>query len=74
MTATDKRVAEGLQQQGMEVRSYAGLLMREPQEVKVDMTGRWVGHFGTLSPFMRCALDRSILLESSYSPALAVSL
>lgn len=53
MTAADARVERGLQEQGLEVKSYPGLLMREPQEVRIDMTGRWVGHFGTLSPFMR---------------------
>ena len=55
MTAADARVEKGLQEQGLEVKSYQGLLMREPQEVRINMTGRWVGHFGTLSPFMRYA-------------------
>lgn len=60
MMATDASVAAALEQQGLEVKGYAGLLMREPQEVRVDMTGRWVGHFGTLSPFMRFALGCSV--------------
>ena len=56
MVATDARVTEQLQEAGYEVRSYSGLLLREPSEVVLEMgTGRWVGHFGTLSPFLRCA-------------------
>lgn len=54
MEATDARVSAGLEAGGLEVRSYAGLLMREPGEVRIELgAGRWVGHFGTLSPFMR---------------------
>ncbi len=54
MDATDKRVSSQLQASGLQVKSYAGLLLREPAEVRVAMGGgRWVGHFGTLSPFMR---------------------
>ena len=56
MVATDARVTEQLQEAGYEVRSYSGLLLREPSEVRLEMgNGRWVGHFGTLSPFVRCA-------------------
>ena len=56
MVSTDARVTEQLQGAGYEVRSYSGLLLREPSEVVLEMgTGRWVGHFGTLSPFLRCA-------------------
>lgn len=56
MEATDGRVTEQLQEAGYEVRSYSGLLLREPSEVRLDIgNGRWVGHFGTLSPFLRCA-------------------
>ena len=56
MVATDARVTEQLQEAGYEVRSYSGLLLREPSEVCLEMgTGRWVGHFGTLSPFLRWA-------------------
>ena len=55
MEATDARVTAQLQEAGFEVRSYSGLLLREPSEVKLEMgSGRWVGHFGTLSPFLRC--------------------
>lgn len=54
MEATDERVSSQLQASGLEVKSYAGLLLREPAEVKIEMGGhRWVGHFGTLSPFAR---------------------
>ena len=56
MVSTDARVTEQLLEAGYEVRSYSGLLLREPSEVVLVMgTGRWVGHFGTLSPFLRCA-------------------
>ena len=56
MQARDGRVSAALEGAGVAVRSFPGLLMREPGEVRVDMGGgRWVGHFGTLSPFMRCA-------------------
>ena len=55
MVATDARITAQLQEAGYEVRSYSGLLLREPTEVRLEMgTGRWVGHFGTLSPFLRC--------------------
>jgi hypothetical protein len=54
MKATDERVARDLEASGMEVKTYAGLLLREPGEVRISMGGgRWVGHFGTLSPFLR---------------------
>lgn len=66
MRATDERVAAALQGRGIEVRSHAGLLMREPEEVRVDMTGRWVGHFGTLSPFMRCAPEPITNLKANW--------
>ena len=56
MEQTDARVTGALQEAGYEVRSYSGLLLREPAEVRLDMgSGRWVGHFGTLSPFLKCA-------------------
>ena len=56
MTATDARVTAQLQEAGYEVRSYSGLLLREPSEIRLEMgSGRWVGHFGTLSPFLRCS-------------------
>lgn len=55
MVATDARTTAELQEAGYEVRSYSGLLLREPTEIRLDMgSGRWVGHFGTLSPFLRC--------------------
>lgn len=55
MEATDARVTSQLQEAGYEVRSYSGLLLREPSEIRLDMgSGRWVGHFGTLSPFLKC--------------------
>ena len=54
MEATDARVTLQLQEAGYEVRSYSGLLLREPSEIRLDMgSGRWVGHFGTLSPFLK---------------------
>ena len=54
MVATDARVTAQLQEAGYEVRSYSGLLLREPSEIRLEMgSGRWVGHFGTLSPFLR---------------------
>lgn len=57
MEQTDARVTGVLQEAGYEVRSYSGLMLREPAEVRLDMgAGRWVGHFGTLSPFLKCAL------------------
>ena len=56
MQARDARVSAALEGAGTVVRSFPGVLMREPGEVRVDMGGgRWVGHFGTLSPFMRRA-------------------
>ena len=56
MEQTDARVTGALQEAGYEVRSYSGLMLREPAEVRLDMgSGRWVGHFGTLSPFLKCA-------------------
>jgi deoxyribodipyrimidine photolyase len=55
MEQTDARVTGALQEAGYEVRSYSGLLLREPADVRLDMgSGRWVGHFGTLSPFLKC--------------------
>ena len=55
MEATDARVTAELQEAGYEVRSYSGLLLWEPSEIRLDMgSGRWVGHFGTLSPFLKC--------------------
>ena len=54
MEASDARVSAALEAGGVEVKGFAGLLMREPGEVRVELgAGRWVGHFGTLSPFMR---------------------
>ena len=62
MVATDARVTAELQEAGYEVRSYSGLLLREPSEVRLEMgNGRWVGHFGTLSPFLRCAASVALV-------------
>lgn len=50
--AADAAVQAELERAGLAVRSFAGHLLREPAEVRLDM-GRWAGHFGTLMPFYR---------------------
>ena len=61
MEAADSRVTDRLQAEGFEVRSYSALLLREPTEIRLDMGGgRWVGHFGTLSPFLK-SVPHSVL-------------
>ena len=69
MVASDARTTAQLQEAGYEVRSYAGLLLREPAEVRLEMgSGRWVGHFGTLSPFLRCHRACALRLTLKPSP------
>lgn len=52
---TDDRVVQELQAAGLRVVTHNALLLREPQEVVLDMA-RWAGHFGTLMPFSRSGL------------------
>ena len=52
--STDDRVAAALREAGLRVESHSGYLLHEPADVRIQMGGRWVGHFGTLTPFHRC--------------------
>ena len=53
MRATDEAVESKLQKAGIEVHSINTTLLHEPEDVKVAMGPKWVGHFGTLTPFLR---------------------
>ena len=52
MAGADQRVEAALRGAGIHVRSFNPLLLREPWDVRVDMS-TYVGHFGTLTPFAR---------------------
>ena len=51
--STDEKVEAALSEAGLRVESHAGYLLHEPADVRINMGGRWVGHFGTLTPFHR---------------------
>ena len=53
MRATDEAVESKLQEMGIEVHSINTTLLHEPEDVKVAMGPKWVGHYGTLTPFLR---------------------
>ncbi len=53
MRATDEAVESELRKSGLEVHSINTTLLHEPEDVKVAMGPKWVGHFGTLTPFLR---------------------
>ena len=55
MQATDAQVVQGLQAAGIAAVGHEGHLLYEPQGVRVNMR-EWKGHFGTLMPFLKCAL------------------
>ena len=59
--AVDAAVADSLAAvHGITLRAHAGFLIREVADVRVDMR-KWVGHFGTLTPFSRaCAALGSV--------------
>ena len=50
--AADLTARAALEQAGVAVVEAPGFLMHEPAAVTIDMAS-WVGHFGTLTPFMR---------------------
>ncbi|CAG9465499.1 unnamed protein product [Pedinophyceae sp. YPF-701] len=54
MRAADDGVRDALLARGVAVESFNAHLLREPEEVTVDMS-RWAGHFGTLMPFVRAS-------------------
>lgn len=51
--AADLSVESELKGYGLEVCSLSTLLLHEPEDVVISTGGRWVGHFGTLTPFLR---------------------
>lgn len=53
MRATDTAVGAVLEAHGVEVRSLNSTLLHEPEGVRINMSS-WSGHFGTLTPFLRC--------------------
>ena len=55
LQSTDDSVASALRAAGLRVESHPGYLLYEPADVRIDMGGRWCGHFGTLTPFHRWA-------------------
>ena len=50
MMHTDLKIAESLKTAGLHVSTFNTSLLREPGEVKLDMS-TWRGHFGTLMPY-----------------------
>ena len=50
--AADASARAALQQAGVACVEASGFLVHEPSAVTIDMAS-WVGHFGTLTPFMR---------------------
>lgn len=53
MRMTDESLEAELHKAGIETHSINTTLLHEPEEVKIAMGPRWVGHFGTLTPFLR---------------------
>lgn len=53
MQAADRATTIQLMQAGYVVESYNASLLHEPETVRICMSGRWSGHFGTLMPFVR---------------------
>ncbi len=53
MQATDSAVEAALEAEGVEVHSLNSTLLQEPEGVRINMAS-WSGHFGTLTPFLRC--------------------
>ena len=51
--SSDESVASALRAAGLQVEAHPGYLLYEPADVRIDMRGRWCGHFGTLTPFHR---------------------
>lgn len=48
----DDAVNRSLTNAGLHVKTFNALLIREPWDIKIDMS-RWSGHFGTLMPFYK---------------------
>lgn len=48
----DERVASALAEVGIPFTLLSGFLLHEPRAVRLDFPGKWVGHFGTLMPFV----------------------
>ena len=54
MRQADELVATELTgEKGIEVQGLNTTLLHEPEDVQIATNGRWVGHFGTLMPFLR---------------------
>ena len=61
MQAADQAIDNELSNSGIEVHAMNTTLLHEPGDVRIAIGGRWVGHYGTLSPFLR-----SVLLPVNY--------
>ena len=53
MRSTDITVQAALEAAGLQVHTCNTFLLREPETVRINMKGKWNGHFGTLMPFVR---------------------
>ncbi|GAX80053.1 hypothetical protein CEUSTIGMA_g7492.t1 [Chlamydomonas eustigma] len=58
MMRADRRVEQALANSGFTVRSFNALLIREPWDIRIDLSargagGKPAGHFGTLTPFSK---------------------
>ena len=56
MQVADQAVDSELSNSGIEVHAMNTSLLHEPGDVRIAMGGRWVGHYGTLSPFLRSVI------------------
>ncbi|MEW5307009.1 MAG: hypothetical protein WDW36_009431 [Sanguina aurantia] len=63
MVESDRDTEAQLATSGLQLHSSNALLLREPSDVVLDMS-KWVGHFGTLTPFFR-ARGRSLAASGS---------
>ena len=56
--AADADACAALEAAGVKCVQHSGYLMHEPDAIAIDMSS-WVGHFGTLTPFMRACRQSS---------------
>ena len=68
LEAQERRVERALAESGIGATSYAGFLLHEPRQIRVDMR-KWVGHFGTLTPFVRACKGLTPSLFTDPLPA-----
>lgn len=58
----DSAAARALADAGFDVLLFPGFLLHPPEDVRLGFPGKWVGHYGTLTPFVAAcrALDADL--------------